>query len=83
MLIIQLYQIYVSGCCQGGHCSGRCTCYNEGCVNLSVLHRLHAVAEGLIGRFDIINRQVVCAQTIQGVKVNTGAGVTDRYGFTL
>ena len=40
-----LYQIYISGGCQGGNCGGRRACYDEGCVDLAILHSLYAITK--------------------------------------
>ena len=45
---------------------------DEGRIDLTVLDIVGAVAEGLVGRDDVVLGQAVCAEDVDGVEVHAG-----------
>lgn len=51
--------------------------YDEGRVDLAVLDVVGAVAEGLVGRDDVIFGQAISTEDVDGVEVHAGTGRAD------
>ena len=72
MLVVQAHQIGVLGGGQGGDGHGGGARHHEGGVDLAVLQGVGAGAEVLVLGVDVVLRQVIGGQDVQGVVVHAG-----------